>query len=101
MGGEGGGRNVSNIPIYCNMSAKYIYLFQMTRYHPGGTSYSNKVFSLNACAADQFYVTTLVCTREISPVKHITHIAFSKTYTSMKARYVKKGRPNEIKFLSS
>ena len=56
-----------------------IYLFQMTRYHPCGTHYWDKAFSLNACAADQLYFTTLVWSREIFPVKQIAHVA--KTYT--------------------
>ena len=50
-----------------------IYLFQMTRYHPCGTHYWDKAFSLNACAADQFYFNTLVWTCEIFPVKQIAH----------------------------
>ena len=37
-----------------------INLFQITRYHPCGTSYWNKVFLVNTCAADQFYITTLI-----------------------------------------
>ena len=45
--------------------------------------------SLDTCAADQFYITTLVLTREIFPVKQIKHVAIAKTYTSMKARDVK------------
>ena len=45
--------------------------------------------SLDACAAYQFYITTLVRTREIFPMKQITHVAIAKTYTSMKARNVK------------
>ena len=45
--------------------------------------------ALDACAADQFYITTLVLSREIFPVKQITHVAIAKTYTSMKARDVK------------
>ena len=48
-----------------------------------------KSVSLDACAADQFYITTLVLTREIFPVKQITLVAIAKTYTSMKARDVK------------
>ena len=67
-----------------------IYLFQMTRYHPCGIHYWDKTFSLNACATDQFYFTTLVWTREIFPVKQIAHVAIAKTYICMKARDVKK-----------
>ena len=45
--------------------------------------------SLDACAADQFYITKLVLTPKIFPVKQITHIAIAKSYTSMKAGDVK------------
>ena len=48
-----------------------------------------KSVSLDACTADQFYITTLVLTREIFPMKQTTHVAMAKTYTSMKARDVK------------
>ena len=51
-----------------------------------------KSVSLDACAADQFYITTLLLTREIFPVKQIT---IAKTYTSMKARDVK--NENQLK----
>ena len=67
---------------------KNIYLFQMTRYHPCGIPYCNKVFSLHAYAADQFYITTRVWTRQ-----QIAHVAIANTYTSTKARDVKK-RPH-------
>ena len=36
------------------------------------------VFSLNACAVEQFYFTTLVWTREIFLVKQIAHVAIAK-----------------------
>ena len=48
-----------------------------------------KSVSLDACAAYQFYITTLVLTREIFPMKQTQHVAMAKTYTSMKARDVK------------
>ena len=57
---------------------KNIYLFQMTRYHPCGTHYWDKAFSLNACAAHQFCFTTLVWTRDIFSVKQIAHVAIAK-----------------------
>ena len=66
--------------------------------HPCGTSYWDKVFfSLNACAADQFYITSLVWTRDIFSVKHITHVAIAKTYTSMKARDVKNEKQMKLR----
>ena len=48
-----------------------IYLFQMTRYHPCGTPYRNKVFSLNT---DLQINSTIphVWNREIFAVKHCT-----------------------------
>ena len=58
-----------------------------------------KAFSLNACAADQFYFTTLVWTREIFPVKQIAQVAIAKTYTWMKARDVKKENQMKSKLL--
>ena len=78
----------------------YIYFFQMTRYHPCGTLYWDKVSYLYACAADQFYIRlhTLVWTREIFPVKQMTHVAISKTYTSMKARDVKSEKQMKSSF---
>ena len=75
-----------------------IYLFQMTCYHPCGTYYWDKAFSLHACAADQFYFTTLAWSREISPVKQIAHVAIAKTYTRMKARDVKNENQMKSKF---
>ena len=48
-----------------------------------------KMFSLNACAVDQFYITTLLWIREIFPLKKITLVAIAKKYTSMKASDVK------------
>ena len=62
----------------------------MTLYLRCGTHNWDKSFSLNACAADQFYLTTLVWTREIFPVKQIAYVAIAKTYIWMKARDVKK-----------
>ena len=62
----------------------------MTRYHPCGTPYCNKVFSLDACAVDQFHIITLVWTREIFAVKQIAHIAIAKTNIWLNARNVKK-----------
>ena len=53
--------------------------FQLTRYHPYGTPYWDKMFSLNACAVDQIYITTLVWIREIFPLKQITLVAIAKT----------------------
>ena len=60
------------------------------------------VFSLISCAADQFYITTLVWTLEIFPVKQLPHVAITKTFTLMKARDVKKENQMkyEIKFFS-
>ena len=72
----------------------------MTRYHPCGTHYWDKAFSLNARAVDQFYFTTLVWTREIFPVKQIAHVAIAKTYISMKARDVKKKNKMKSKTVS-
>ena len=43
-----------------------------------GTHYWDKAFSLNACAVDQVYFTTLVWTREIFSVKQIAHVAIAK-----------------------
>ena len=76
-----------------------IYLFQMTLYHHCGTHYWNKAFALHACAVDQFYFTTLLWTREIFPVKQLAHVAIAKTYTSMKARDVKKENQMKSKLL--
>ena len=48
------------------------------------------ILSLNACASDQFYIASLVWTRDIFPVKHNTRRNRQNIYsTSMKARDVK------------
>ena len=72
------------------MNARQTHVFQITRYHPCGNTYWDQVFSLNACAVDQFYVITLVWTRDIFAVKQIIHVAIAKTYTWLNARDVKK-----------
>ena len=73
------------------MSARRIYICFRT---PGTIRVvpitGTKAFSLNACAEDQLYFTTLVWTRQIFPVKQIAHVAIAKTYIWMKARDVKK-----------
>ena len=51
-----------------------------------------------APATDQFYITTLVLTREIFPVKQKKHVAIAKTYTSMKARDVKNENQMKLSF---
>ena len=80
------------------MSAKQIYIFVSGDLVPSmWYSLLRQIVSLDACAADQFYITTLVETREIFPVKQIAHVAIAKTYTSMKARDAK----NENKMESS
>ena len=77
--------------IYCYNSARRIYIcLKMTRYHPCGTHYWDKAFSLNACAVDQFYFAKLVWTRQIFPVKQIGTRRNPQMYTWMKARDVKK-----------
>ena len=87
--------------IYSYMSTRtiIIYLLQMTWYHTCGTPYCNKVFSLYACAADQFNITTLTWTREIFPVKQIAHVAIANTYTSMKTRDVEKENQRKSSFV--
>ena len=50
-----------------------IYLFQMTRYHTCGTHYWDKVFSLNTCAADLLYLTTLPGGVRTEIAKHVGH----------------------------
>ena len=51
--------------------------FQLTWYYPCSSPYWDKVFSLDVCAADQFYITTLKWTREMFPVKQITHLTIA------------------------
>ena len=49
-----------------------------------------------------FNVNTLVWTRKIFPVKHITHVVIAKPYTSMKARDVSLGGTlNPTRFMFS
>ena len=65
---------------YCYMTARRIYICFRS---PGSIHVvpitGTKPFSLNACAADQFYFTTIVWTREIFPVKQIAHVAIAKS----------------------
>ena len=78
------------------MSVRQTYVFQMTRNHPCGTPYWDKLFSRNACSADQFYITTLVWTCDCKfPVKQVTHVAAAKSFTWMKARDVE--TENQVK----
>ena len=77
--------------IYCYNSARRIYIcLKMTRYHPCGTHYWDKAFSLNACAVDQFYFSKLVWTREIFPVKQIAHVAIPKCTLGWKRETLKR-----------
>ena len=84
---------------YCHMTARRIYICFRS---PGSIHVvpitGTKRF-LNACAADQFYFTTLVWTREIFPVKQIAHVAIAKTNTWMKARGIKKENQMKSKLL--
>ena len=78
--------------IYCYMSARQMYkcIFVSDDLLPSlWYSLLRKSVFLDACAADQFCITTLVLTHEIFPVKQMTHVAIAKTYTSMKVRDVK------------
>ena len=55
------------------MSARQIYIFVPGDLLPSmWYSLLIKSVSLDACAADQFYITTLVLTRESFPVKQVT-----------------------------
>ena len=82
MGGGGGGGYVGHIlSTVTNLHERQsnIYLMQMTRYHSCGTPYLNKVFSLNACATGQLYITSLVWTCSIFAVKQIIQVTITKT----------------------
>ena len=86
--------------IYCYISARQIYIFVSGDLLPSmWYSLLRKSVSLDACTADQFYITTVVLT--IFPVKQITHVAIAKTYTSMKARDVKNENQMKSSFFRS
>ena len=85
-GGGGGGVGVRGFYIihYVLLHERQmnIYLFHMTRsWHVVLVTGKKVILSLNAWASDQFYIASLVWTRDIFPVKHITHVAIAKTYT--------------------
>ena len=94
-----GGYMGLTLPTVTWPSDEYIFVFRW----PGSIHVvpitGKKAFSRNACAADQFYFTTLVWTREIFPVKQIAQVAIAKTYTWMKARDVKKENQMKSKLL--
>ena len=86
---------------YCYMTARRIYICFRSpgSIHVVPITGTKRFLLTDACAADQFYFTTLVWTREIFPVKQIAHVAIAKTYTWMKARDVKKENQMKSKLL--
>ena len=99
---QGGGYMGHMLSTLTYEHQKNIYLLQMTWYHTVHVVLltATKCFLfMHACAADQFYITTLTWTCEIFPVKQIAHVAIANTYTSMKTRDIKKEKQRKSSFV--
>ena len=70
-------------------------VFQMTRYHPCGTPYWDKVVSCNACAIKSTVLVSLVYVLADFQIKQTTHVTIIRTHMHLKERDVKS--PNQMK----